>query len=444
MRIFVPITLLVCASTLPASWQAGAAAVSLTPDESIWMAGYAARDRPSQSVRQAIHAKALALRDTAAGTTSVLVTLDLVGIRRNMAEEIAARITARHAIPRERILFNASHTHSAPLTGEAATSYRYRMGAQPGPYLAAIDRYTQALPAKIETAIDQAIAALAPATLHFEQGLAGFAVNRRRVGHRDFPGPVDHDVPVLAIRTPAGALRAVVFGYACHSTVMSDYAISGDYPGYAQAALEKRHPGAVALFVQGAGADQNPLPRRKVEHLERYGATLADAVDEVLAGKMRPVEAPLHAALEFTPLPFAAPPSREQYEGRLASKDELERLHARRMLDTLARDGRIVDTVLCPIQAWRFGDAFTLLALAGELVVDYSLRFKKQYGWERTWVAGYSNDVFGYIPSARVLREGGYEGGEAFRFSAFPGAFAADVEDRVAAGVERVMSLARR
>ena len=433
------LALFTLAPLLPAAWLAGAAAVSITPDEPVWMAGYAFRDRPSEGVRQPIHAKALALRDADTGVTSVLVTLDLVGIRRTMAEAIAAHVTARHGIPRERVLFNASHTHSGPLTGEAATSYRYRMGDEAARHLAAIDRYTQALPAKIEQSIDRAIASLAPATLHFEQGFAGFAVNRRRVGHREFPGPVDHDVPVLAVKGADGALRAVLFGYACHSTVMGDYAISGDYPGYAQVALEKRHPGAVALFLQGAGADQNPLPRRKVEHLERYGATLADAVDEVLAGKLRAVAGPLRAAIEFPELQFAKPPSREQYQARLSSKDEIERLHARRMLDTLDRDGRLHDTVLYPIQAWRFGDAFTLLALAGELVVDYSLRFKQQYGWERTWVAGYANDVFGYIPSARVLREGGYEGGEAFRFSAFPGVFAGDVEDRVVAGVARVM-----
>ena len=437
MRVALPVYLLALASVVPAAWQAGAASVLITPDEPVWMAGYAFRDKPSASIRQPIHAKALALRES--GVISVLVTLDLVGIRRTMAEAIAVRVAERHKIPRQRILFNASHTHSAPLTGEAVTSYRYRMGADAAGYLAAVDRYTKALPAKIEQAIDEAIAGLAPATLHFDQGYAGFAVNRRRVGHREFPGPVDHDVPVLAVKSADGALRAVLFGYACHSTVMGDYAISGDYPGYAQAALEQRHPGTVALFLQGAGADQNPLPRRKVEHLQRYGDTLADAVDEVLAGKMRLVAGPLTAALEFTELQFATPPTRQQYEARLQSKDEIERLHARRMMDTLDRDGRINDKVLCPIQAWRFGDAFTLLALAGELVVDYSLRFKAQYGWDRTWVAGYSNDVFGYIPSARVLREGGYEGGEAFRFSAFPGAFAADVEDRVTAGVERVM-----
>ena len=128
-----------------------------------------------------------------------------------------------------------------------------------------------------------------PATLAFEQGYAGFAVNRRRVGHREYPGPVDQDVPVLAVKNEAGRIIAILFGYACHNTVMGDYTVHGDYAGYTQHYLEERYPGAVALFVQGGGADSNPLPRRKPEHLERYGATLADAVEEVIQGKMKPV-----------------------------------------------------------------------------------------------------------------------------------------------------------
>jgi hypothetical protein len=419
-------------------WQAGAAAVAITPGEPVWLAGYANRTKPHESIRQPIYAKALAIRDEAAGTTSLIITLDLVGIRRDMAEPIAEEIAKKHGIPRERVLFNASHTHSAPIVGDAS-SYAYHFGDQPSQYLDPIARYTTFLRARILEAASQAVAQLRPATLSFEQGFAGFAVNRRRVTNRSWPGPVDHDVPVLAVKDGSGVLKAVLFGYACHNTVMGDYSVHGDYAGYAQAVLESRHPGAVALFVQGAGADSNPLPRRKPEHLERYGSTLADAVDEVLAAKMRPVSGPVKAAIEFPELRFQQPKPRAEYERLAASSNEQERLHARRMLAAIERDGRIRDTVLYPIQAWNFGGAFTLLALAGELVADYSLRFKSAYGHDRLWVAGYSNDVFGYIPSLRVLREGGYEGGGAFQFSAFPGPLAEDVEDRIVATVDRVI-----
>ena len=222
--------------SLQAGWQAGASAVSLTPTEPIWMAGYAARTRPSEGVRQDIWAKALALRDDN-NNTAVVVTLDLVGVRRRMAEAIAASVQKKHGIPRERVWFNASHTHSAPLVGDNSS---YQLGEYTDKQRPVIQRYAGKVAADIEAAIDKAIAALAPATLHFDQGLAGFAVNRRRVGHREYPGPVDHDVPVLSVRGMDGQLRAVLFGYACHNTVLGDYMINGDYAGYAQAELQRR------------------------------------------------------------------------------------------------------------------------------------------------------------------------------------------------------------
>lgn len=430
--------ILACAAQ--AAWKAGAAKSEITPTESIWMAGYAARTKPSEGVRQPIYAKALALED-ASGRRAIVVTLDLVSIRRPIADAVAERVRTRHSIPRDRLLFNVSHTHSAPLAGDIA-SYETRMGEYYARQKEVVARYTATLPDRIMEAVDKAVASLAPATLHFEQGFAGFAVNRRRVGKRNLPGPVDHDVPVLAIRS-GGELRAVLFGYACHNTVLSDYMINGDYAGYAQETLERRHPGAVALFVEGAGADSNPLPRRSVELAERYGQTLADSVDEVLRGKMRPVADTLAAAYETPELRFQAPPDRAELERRLAGKDDGAKQHAQRLLRRLEHEGRIPDRYPYPVQAWRFGNEFTLLALGGELVVDYSLRFKEKYGWDNLWVAGYSNDVFGYIPSLRVLKEGGYEGGGAFQFSSFPGPLAEDVEDIIARSVDSVMGRAK-
>ncbi|MBL8227981.1 MAG: neutral/alkaline non-lysosomal ceramidase N-terminal domain-containing protein [Bryobacterales bacterium] len=430
-------TFLLMAAPAFAEWQAGAARADLTPQEPIWMAGYAARTKPSEGVRQKIWAKALALRDEK-GAAAVIVTLDLVGIRRPLAEDLAGAITSKHKIPRDRILFNASHTHSAPLVG-GIDSYVHIMGDQAPKHAEIVKRYTAQVRARILEAVDGAMAGLAPATLEFEQGFAGFAVNRRRVGNRQYPGPVDHDVPVLAVRGSDNKLRAILFGYACHNTVLGDYEINGDYAGYAQEALEKLNPGAVALFVQGAGADSNPLPRRSVELAQRYGSVLGDAVDQVLKAKMMPVRGPLSTSMETIELRFAAPPSRAELEQRLTSKDATTKRHAERMIEKLNRDGKLVESHPYPVQAWRFGKDMTLLTLAGELVVDFSLRFKGRYGWDKLWVAGYSNDVFGYIPSLRVLKEGGYEGGGAMLFGGFPGPFADDVEERVAAAVERVM-----
>jgi hypothetical protein len=251
---------------------------------------------------------------------------------------------------------------------------------------------------------------------------------------------VDQDVPVLAVKGDDGRVIAILFGYACHNTIMDDYTIHGDYAGYAQHDLEERFPGSVALFVQGGGADSNPLPRRKPEHLVRYGATLADAVEGVMSARMKAVSGPIAAAIEFPPVAFEGPFDHARWEQEASSKDARLADHGKRMLAVLARGGKVPETRPYAVEAWRFGKGLTMIALAGELTVDYALKFKARYGPDTTWIAGYSNDVFGYIPSLRVWKEGGYEGGEAFRFSMFPGRLNSDVEDRITAAVERVVT----
>ncbi|MBM3736045.1 MAG: hypothetical protein FJW39_09690 [Acidobacteria bacterium] len=433
------VCILLAAASAHAAWKTGAAAVNITPKESIWMAGYAARTKPSEGVLQDIWAKALAIEDES-GARSVVVTLDLVGIRKRMADDLAETVKSRHGIPRERLWFNASHTHSAPLVGDSDT---YDLGTYSEAQAPVLNRYRAFVAESILAAISKSLGKLEASTLHFEQGLAGFAVNRRRVGHREYPGPVDHDVPVLAAKNTQGVVTAVLFGYACHNTVLSDYVINGDYAGFAQEAIEQRFPGAVALFVQGGGADANPLPRRSVDLAKRYGVTLADAVTDVVKGKMKPVAGPLKAAFEFAEIQFAGPVSKQEWERRAAGNSAQEKRHAARMLGIIEREGKLRETYPYPVQAWRFGSGPMIVTLGGELVVDYSLKIKGKFGWDTTWVAGYSNDVFAYIPSVRVLREGGYEGGGAMLFGSLPGPFAEDVEQRIGAAVDRVAGAVR-
>jgi hypothetical protein len=436
---YVLATGLLCVISSQAAWQAGTASVDITPSQSIWMGGYAARTHSSEGIRQHIFVKALALKDET-GAVTVLVTSDLLGFPGDVSATIFNRVQQRFGLPRERVVLNSSHDHSAPVVGHML-SPAYPYGET---NLKIVSAFTAKLQDQVVEAIGKAIQNLAPAQLSFEQGLAGLAVNRRRVGHREYPGPVEQDVPVLAVRAPDNTLRAIVFGYACHNTVLDDYQINGDWAGYAQAELEKKYPGVPALFVQDCGADANPLPRRSVELAEHYGDTVATAVDQVLHGKMRSVEGPLTAAFTSVDLPFQQPPSREELESRTHDKNALLQRHARLMLQTIDRDGKLPDHHSYPIQIWQFGKDLTFIALGGEVVVDYSLRFKHKYGFDTLWVAGYSNDVFAYIPSRRVLEEGGYEGGGAMIAYGQPAPFTADVEEIVAQGVDSLMTGVRQ
>ena len=234
-------------------------------------------------------------------------------------------------------------------------------------------------------------------------------------------GPVDHDVPVLRVDDQHGKLRAVVFGYACHNTTAQIFMqFSGDYAGFAQAWLESHHPGATALFMAGCGGDANPYPRGTIELARQHGEELAAAVEKVLAGELQPVRAPLKTAYEEFPVAFATPPGREELQAQLRTTMCIIANWAGAMLKILDRDGHLPSEYPYPLEIWQFGQDLTFVALAGEVVVDYDLRLKKELGAEKLWVAAYCNDVFAYIPSLRVLRKAATRAGAPWCITANP------------------------
>ena len=422
-----------------AAWQAGVATIEITPERSLWMAGFAARKEASQGAALPLHAKALALK---CGTqpTAVLVTVDVLGVTARITNRVASLVQRRHRIRRADLLFNASHTHCGPVVDEQL-SVAYDLSPAQWDDIRA---YTTQLEDKLASVIGDAVSQLRPAQLRYAQDEAGFAANRRVKFTPD--GPVDRRVPVLRVDGADGAPFAAVFGYACHNTTLPATFVKyhGDYAGVAQSALEQRHPGMTALFVAGCGADANPMPRGTLELVGAHGAALADAVDRGLKAAA-PIEPSLRTAYGTVNLPFAAGAAREKWRRQLVDIDDvyLQR-HAALMQAAIKRDGRLPDVQADPVQVWQLGSSgttggLTLVALGGEVVVDYALRLAREYPGRRLWVAGYSNDVFGYVPSLRVLREGGYEGGDAMIYYGRPAPFTEAVEGLIVEEVSRLM-----
>ena len=426
--------------------RAGLASVVITPSEPMWMAGYAARTERSQGALHDLQAKALALEDKE-GDRIVIVSCDLLGFPRDLAARIAERAEDEFQLRREQLLLNASHTHTGPVVeGSLVGAYELTPEDQ-----ARIRAYTQRLEDSIVGVIGRALAGLAPARLSFGNGLAGFAMNRRVptpkgiVGGTYPEGVVDRDVPVLRIDTPEGKLRGVVFGYACHNTTLTAQFLqfSGDYSGFASLAIEKDHPGATALFLAGCGADVNPAPRSRLDLAEDHGQELAQAVESVLSGQRTPVKGRIRTAYDLAALPFASPPSREEFLARSKAENSYLRRHAERMLARLESNGRLSREYPCPVQVVRIGEDFTLVAIGGEVATDYALRLKKELPG-RVWVAGYSNDVFGYVPSARMFPEGGYEVNESMIYYDHPGPFIPEIEDIIVRRINKLIEQTRR
>jgi hypothetical protein len=423
----------------PGTWKAGVARVKITPPQPMWMSGYSSRTKPAEGTLIDLWAKALVLEDPT-GKRAVLVTMDLVGIPRDLSQAVCAELQKKHGLARESVWLAVSHTHTGPVVGNNLNSM-YLLDEEQQKL---VKDYAQELQGKLVAVVGEALGKLAPADLSRGDGLVTLAVNRRTNKETDVPklretgqlkGPVDHQVPVLAVRDKEGRLRAVVFGYACHATVLSFYQWSGDYPGFAQLALEKSHPEATALFWAGCGGDQNPLPRRTVAFAEEYGKKLADGVEAVLAAPMSPIHGKLAASYTELPLPFADLPGRDQLLKDTMDSNRYVAARARLLLQQIEKHGSLAGDYPYPVQAWQLGSDLTLVTLGGEVVVDYALRLKKELGPGKTWVAAYSNDVMAYIPSLRVLKEGGYEGGGAMVYYGLPAVWGPKIEDLIVAAV---------
>ena len=423
-------------------WQAGIARVKITPNLPIWLSGYAARNKPAQEKNDDLWAKALALQD-ANGRRAVLVTIDLIGIDRDFSRDVCRRIEQQFNLPRANIVLATSHTHSGPVVGNNLAP----MYALDQRQTESVRNYTTQLADNLVNVVGEALRTLAPARLSWGVGTATFAVNRRDNPEADIAqrrqdnslvGPVDHDVPVLAIHDDASNLRAIVCGYACHATVLDDYFVSADWPGVAQRELEQRHPGTTVLYWAGCGGDQNPLPRRSVDWMNQHGRALADAVDATLRKPLDPIAGTIRTAYEEVELQFATLPTRTELES-LAAGDPPKAAWAKYLLDILGRDGGLPSSYPYPVQSWQLGSELNWLFLGGEVVVDYSLRLKSELGPKKTWVASYSNDVMGYIPSRRVLTEGGYEGGESRIYYGLPAVWAENVEQTIVDAVHKLV-----
>lgn len=414
--------------------KAGVGRVAITPKQNMWMAGYASRKAPADGKVHELWAKALAIEDES-GARSVIVTTDLLGLPAWATHETAERAKKKFGIERARLMLTSSHTHCGPVIRGSLASM-YPLDEKPDE-ARLVDAYSSALPGLLVEAIGQAIGKLEPCALAWGVGTAEFAANRRvykpqTVSFGVNPiGPVDHDVPVLRAARKDGSVIAVLVGYACHNTTLSFQKFCGDYAGFAQADLEEAIPGAAAMFVMGCGGDQNPNPRDTIELAQKHGRELADAVQKVLKGPMSEVHGPIRGVYKEIPLALSEPPTREALEKQTKDANIYAQRRAKNLLAELDAKGKLGNTYPYPIQVWQFADTLQMIALGGEVVVDYSLRLKHELGHEKNFVIGYANDVMAYIPSLRILKEGGYEGGEAMVYYGLFGPWTADVEKSI-------------
>jgi len=441
-------TIFFISSTHAAEWKAGTASVVITPEEPVWMGGYGARTRPFEGKTHDLYVKALAIDDPE-GNRVVIVTADILGFTLDFSNRVYKEINKRFGLPREALLLNTSHTHCGP----AVPLFKLPLYNMSEEDKEKIDSYVNWLELRYIKVISEAIGNMKPAVLSFSSGTpAPFAVSRRfpspeGIIYRSGPssyytgGPRDDIVPVLKVADTTGKIQAILFGYACHPITLYGYKLSGDYPGFAQQYVEEAYPGATAMFIQGCSGELVPNARFQVEYAMGHGRALAEAVIEAIDGEQIPIDGSLKCAYDEVILDFEPPPERKVIEENFNSDNKSIKRKAAYFLDVLNRNEAIETTLPCPLHVIRFGKDVLFIGLSGEPVADYSVKLKSEYLTHKfVWVAGFCHYDFGYLPTWKVLREGGYEGGGLFEGSTqFPGPFTETVEKRVLDGVRNLV-----
>ncbi|HRP55179.1 neutral/alkaline non-lysosomal ceramidase N-terminal domain-containing protein [Agriterribacter sp.] len=422
---------------------AGMASVDITPEFPIRMSGYAARvSTEADSVLQPISAKALALGSDAQHP-SVLITVDLGGVPWRITKEVVDFLSKEKGIDPAQIAIYASHTHGGPEVGSLINVLQYRNGRFTDSLIAPdqlihIAQYAMQLTQKLKNVAVAALNNRKPAYISWGQGQALFAANRRTKG-----GPVDVALPILKITDPDGTLKGVFVNYACHGTTLGGKvnAIHGDWISEAHRLIESRHPGATALIALGCAGDANPSPRGQLEHVRQHGKEIADNVDKLLTAQLQPLDAAPVGKMKWVKLPFSKVPDVPELIEWTKDKS-IKGYYARIALEQVVRGEKIPATLDYPVQVWNFNNKMAMVNLGGEVVVDYSIRLKDQYGAECLWVNGYSNDVPCYIASRRIVGEGGYEGEGSMYWFHKPSAFKPEVEDIIVEAVGELMPAA--
>lgn len=421
-------------------WKAGIAKVRITPGTGLWMAGYASRTGPATGKIHDLWAHALFLEDST-GNQALMITADLVGFPKKISDTIRSRIQKELGLERSEIILNSTHTHSGPVLREALSDIYPMDSLQP----VRIETYSRMLEESIMELAKNARQKLKPASLHTGMGVVRFQVNRRnnRENQMDeitsLKGPNDFSVPVIRVSTGNGKPMAVVFGYACHPTVLNGLLWSGDYPGYARLELEKKYKGITAMFFQGAGGDLNPIPRRENPLAKQYGAELAAAVERVLSKDMTPLAPLISTGYTETLLLLNEPPDREWFAAWNKKSKGYLKAWGERMLDSLNQGKTLRKSYPYPVQIWKLGGQ-KIFSLGGELLSGYSILLKQLFGKE-IFVMGYSNDVMAYIPTEKVLHEGGYEGETSQMAYGLPSTWKKGIETNI---LETTVLLARQ
>ncbi len=323
------------------------------------------------------------------------------------------------------ILLSATHTHSGPQTSAELSSSIGVLDPQ------FHDRLRDGVRRVVSAAVDQ----LEPVTMTRWVGEHDLGFNRRPQFNPG--GSVDRMLTVLRLDRAGGSASTLLVHYACHPTIYQGYQLSSEYCGVAMSELEDRF-GATCLFLQGCCGDINPdinrdgvQARGELDVIDREGLALADAVSDLVSDHGEELEVrSLRSLQQSIDLPFDVLP--DPAELRLLAETQGHMGEWSRWL--LDHPERMVPSIVMQMQRHDLAAGCSLVAMNGEVCVDYGLYVRAISGGT-TLPLGYANGMTGYIPTAAIIAEGGYEAGDSIPYFYLPAPFVPEVESMLKQGL---------
>ena len=380
------------------------------------LAGYAQRTEPVSTILDPIEISAVLLE---CGERRCLIfSFDLMIVGAELQDMIFAKL-ARHGCKPGEIMLLASHTHFAPATDRACT----RLGIPEAQFVSDVAAAAEGLVLKMLAEPASEI------TLEISQGRLEHSINRRR--HWPFPtfgrtyglrsssvvmapnpqGPTDERATVLLLRRADNAkVIGAIWHYTCHPTaVVPDNVVSSDYPGVVRRALRARFGEIPCVFAQGFCGDIRPNMRRATQSTG-FRNRLRRMVRTIMSGPSFPVPAAGEWTRWSDDLAAKVVAIAQAPSGKISSPAPLATGSASIQLDSFFR-GSVPDKPLA-VQIVRLGDMFELVALSAEATVEWREVIDRAFpvpdGQIRLY-AGYLGALFGYLPTAAQIPQGGYE-----------------------------------
>lgn len=436
----------------------------ITPERPVFMHGFGARTKKSEGELDPLYMRTALLL---ANRPLLIVTIDALGSDRSFILGVKDALRRRFGLEHEEVLINFSHTHhSVFLTGIDKATRRggYSMGQDRWPEIedeldyAEDEAYYLRIRDMLLDMVDGCYGRAMEGTLSIARATSEFAVSRRRPrpdGSVDWApyweGDINKDLHVLKLEDTLGVVRGVLYAYGCHTTGMGadNYKFSNDFAAAATALVEEAYPESVGMFLQGCAGELKPRPLAVDDDfagadeagIREVGAVLGREVVGVLqGGGFRTIECRLKAEqrdpllyTEQTPVSFyeaiAGDPARNAFY-RNSAKRTIRAIH----------DGNIKDRLPFYICVWELDDRTRIVAMEGEVSTEYAMQIKRLFNRENEEmiVLGYTNGVYSYVPTRKMLGEGGYEAENNYFFG-LRGPYVPEIEDIIVGQVARAL-----